>query len=82
MPLYTPVYMCLAVTYWERADLLALVCAFLIQLRCGHDFRQKVRTIDRWMDERIVRQKANIPKTQDIFVFKKTILCTLGRSLK
>ena len=26
MPLYTSVYLCLVVTCWERADLLALVC--------------------------------------------------------
>ena len=26
MPLCTSVYMCLVVTCWERADLLALVC--------------------------------------------------------
>ena len=26
MPLYVSVYMCLVVTCWERADLLALVC--------------------------------------------------------
>ena len=26
MPLFTPVCMCLVVTCWERADLLALVC--------------------------------------------------------
>ena len=26
MPLYASVYMCLVVTYLERADLLALVC--------------------------------------------------------
>ena len=26
MPLYASVYMCLVVTCWERADLLALVC--------------------------------------------------------
>ena len=26
MPLYVSVYMCLMVTYWERADLLALAC--------------------------------------------------------
>ena len=26
MPLYTSVYMCLVVTCWEMADLLALVC--------------------------------------------------------
>ena len=27
----------------------------IIQLRCGHDFRHKVRKIDRWMDERCSR---------------------------
>ena len=26
MALYMSVYLCLVVTYWERADLLALVC--------------------------------------------------------
>ena len=26
MPVYASVYMCLVVTCWERADLLALVC--------------------------------------------------------
>ena len=26
MPLCASVYMCLVITYWERADLLALVC--------------------------------------------------------
>ena len=26
MPLYASVYMCLVVTHWERADLLALAC--------------------------------------------------------
>ena len=30
MPLYTSVYMCLVVTFWERADLLALVCGVLL----------------------------------------------------
>ena len=30
MPLYTSVYMCLVVTCWERADLLALVCGVLL----------------------------------------------------
>ena len=29
MPLYASVYMCLVVTCWERADLLALVCGVL-----------------------------------------------------
>ena len=28
--LYTSVYMCLVVTCWERADLLALVCGVLL----------------------------------------------------
>ena len=26
MPLYTSVYVCLVVTCWERADLMALIC--------------------------------------------------------
>ena len=26
LPLYASVYMCLVVTFWEMADLLALVC--------------------------------------------------------
>ena len=30
MPLCTSVYMCLVVTCWERADLLALVCGVLL----------------------------------------------------
>ena len=30
MPLYASVYMCLVVTCWERADLLALVCGVLL----------------------------------------------------
>ena len=30
MPLYTSVYMCLVVTCWERADLLALLCVVLL----------------------------------------------------
>ena len=30
MPLYASVYMCLVVTSWERADLLALVCGVLL----------------------------------------------------
>ena len=30
MPLYASVYMCLVVTCWERADLLAFVCGFLL----------------------------------------------------
>ena len=34
MPLSASVYMCLVVTCWERADLLALVCG--IQLRVCH----------------------------------------------
>ena len=33
MPLYTSVYICLVVTCWERADLLALVCGVLL-LNC------------------------------------------------
>ena len=31
MPLYAFVYMCLVVTCWERADLLALVCGVLLE---------------------------------------------------
>ena len=30
MPLYVSVYICLVVTCWERADLLALVCGVLL----------------------------------------------------
>ena len=30
MPLYASVYMCLVVVFWERADLLALVCGVLL----------------------------------------------------
>ena len=30
MPLYLSVHMCLVVTCWERADLLALVCGVLL----------------------------------------------------
>ena len=30
LPLYASVYMCLVVTCWERADLLALVCGVLL----------------------------------------------------
>ena len=30
MPLYASGYMCLVVTCWERADLLALVCGVLL----------------------------------------------------
>ena len=30
MPLYASVYMCLVVTCWEGADLLALVCGVLL----------------------------------------------------
>ena len=30
MPLYASVYMCLVVTCWERADLLALFCGVLL----------------------------------------------------
>ena len=30
MPLYVSVYMCLVVAFWERADLLALVCGVLL----------------------------------------------------
>ena len=30
MPLYASVYMCLVVTCWERADLLALICGVLL----------------------------------------------------
>ena len=30
MRLYVSVYMCLVVTCWERADLLALVCGVLL----------------------------------------------------
>ena len=30
MPLYVSVFMCLVVTCWERADLLALVCGVLL----------------------------------------------------
>ena len=30
MPLCASVYMCLVVTCWERADLLALVCGVLL----------------------------------------------------
>ena len=31
MPLYATVFMCLVVTCWERADLLALVCGVLLR---------------------------------------------------
>ena len=34
MPLYASYYMCLVVTCWERADLLALVCG--VYLRVCH----------------------------------------------
>ena len=30
MPLCASIYMCFVVTCWERADLLALVCGYLI----------------------------------------------------
>ena len=30
MPLCACVYLCLVVTYWERADLLALICGVLL----------------------------------------------------
>ena len=30
VPLFAPVYMCLVVICWERADLLALVCGVLL----------------------------------------------------
>ena len=30
LPLFAPFYMCLVVTCWERADLLALVCGVLL----------------------------------------------------
>ena len=30
MPLYASVYMCLVVTCWEMADLLAIVCGILL----------------------------------------------------
>ena len=42
VPLYASVYMCLVVTSWERADLLALVCgvvswhAKLVSLLLSH----------------------------------------------
>ena len=37
MPLYASVYMCLVVTCWERADLLALVCGVLtVSLLLSH----------------------------------------------
>ena len=32
MPLYASVYICLVVTCWERADLLALVCGVLLRV--------------------------------------------------
>ena len=32
MPLYASVYMCIVVTCWERADLLALVCGVLLRV--------------------------------------------------
>ena len=32
MPLYASVYMCHVVTFWERADLLALVCDVLLSI--------------------------------------------------
>ena len=32
MPLYASVYMCLVVTCWERADLLALDCGVLLRV--------------------------------------------------
>ena len=32
MPLYASVYLCLVVTCWERADLLALICGVYIFL--------------------------------------------------
>ena len=30
MPLYASVFMCLVVTFWESADLLALICGVLL----------------------------------------------------
>ena len=50
----------------------------IIQLWCGHGFRHKVRKIDRWMSRGQLERKANTTR----HVFKKSILCTLGRSLK
>ena len=45
---------------------------------CGHGFRHKVRKIDRWMSRGQLERKANTTR----HVFKKSILCTLGRPLK
>ena len=50
----------------------------IIQLWCGHGFRHKVRKIDRWMSRGQLVRKANTTR----HVFKKSILCTLGRPLK
>ena len=36
MPLCASVYMCLVVTYWERADLLALVGCQTVSLSLSH----------------------------------------------
>ena len=36
MLLCASVYMCLVVTCWERADLLALVCGVLLSLSLSH----------------------------------------------
>ena len=36
MPLCTSVYMCLVVTCWERADLLAPVCGVYVSLSLSH----------------------------------------------
>ena len=36
MSLCASVYMCFVVTYWERADLLALVCGVSVSLSLSH----------------------------------------------
>ena len=36
MPLCASVYMCLVVTCWERADLLALVCGLTVSSSLSH----------------------------------------------
>ena len=36
MPLCASVYLCLLVTYWERASLSALVCGLIVSLSLSH----------------------------------------------
>ena len=47
MPLFASVYLCLVVTCWERANLLALFCGVLVSLSLFHLYPRSGVVFDR-----------------------------------